>query len=46
MNTWEDAAVIDEINRLDKSRLVLCGLRTSVCIVGPALSALEQGFEV
>jgi nicotinamidase-related amidase len=25
---------------------VLSGLWTSVCIVGPALSALEQGFEV
>jgi nicotinamidase-related amidase len=24
----------------------LCGLWTSVCIVGPALSALDQGFEV
>jgi nicotinamidase-related amidase len=46
MNTWEDAAVIDEINRLDKQRLVMCGLWTSVCIVGPALSAIEQGFEV
>lgn len=46
MNTWEDAAVIAEINRLDKSRIVLAGLWTSVCIVGPALSALDQGFEV
>jgi nicotinamidase-related amidase len=46
MNTWEDKAVIDEINRIGKSRLVLCGLWTSVCIVGPALSALDQGFEV
>jgi nicotinamidase-related amidase len=25
---------------------VLAGLWTSVCIVGPALSALDQGFEV
>lgn len=46
MNTWEDAAVIDEINRIGKSRIVLSGLWTSVCIVGPALSALSQGFEV
>ena len=46
MNTWEDAAVIAEINRIGKPRLVLCGLWTGVCIVGPALSALEQGFEV
>jgi nicotinamidase-related amidase len=46
MNTWEDAAVIKTINRLGKERVVLAGLWTSVCIVGPALSALAQGFEV
>lgn len=46
MNTWEDAAVIDEVNRIAKPRIVLCGLWTSVCIVGLALSALSQGFEV
>lgn len=46
MNTWEDAAVISEVNKISKKRIVLCGLWTSVCIVGPALSALDQGFEV
>jgi nicotinamidase-related amidase len=46
MNTWEDAAVIVEVNRIAKKRIVLSGLWTSVCIVGPALSALDQGFEV
>ncbi|KAG1529178.1 hypothetical protein G6F50_018176 [Rhizopus delemar] len=46
MNTWEDQAVIAEINRSGKRRLGLAGLWTSVCIVGPALSALDQGFEV
>jgi nicotinamidase-related amidase len=46
MNTWEDKTVIDEVNRIGKGRVVLAGLWTSVCIVGPALSALEQGFEV
>jgi nicotinamidase-related amidase len=46
MNTWEDAAVIDEVNRIGKNRLVFAGLWTSVCIVGPTLSALDQGFDV
>jgi len=46
MNTWEDVAVIEEVNRIGKDRLVFAGLWTSVCIVGPVLSALEQGFEV
>nr|WP_230987293.1 hydrolase [Allorhizobium terrae] len=46
MNTWEDAAVIGEVNRIGKKRIVLAGLWTGVCIVGPALSAIAQGFEV
>jgi nicotinamidase-related amidase len=46
MNTWEDEAVIGEVNRIGKGRIVMAGLWTSVCIVGPALSALDQGFEV
>ncbi|MFS2109604.1 hydrolase [Sphingomonas sp. Sphisp140] len=45
MNTWEDAAVIEEVNRIGKQRLVFAGLWTSVCIVGPVLSAIDQGFE-
>jgi len=46
MNTWEDANVVNELNRIGKDRLVFAGLWTSVCIVGPTLSALEQGYEV
>jgi nicotinamidase-related amidase len=46
MNTWEDAAVIKRVNDIGKSRLVFAGLWTGVCIVGPTLSALDQGFEV
>src|SRR5919107_130061 len=46
MNTWEDAAVIQRVNEIGKNRLVMAGLWTSVCIVGPTLSALDQGFEV
>jgi nicotinamidase-related amidase len=46
MNTWEDAHVIAQVNKIGKGRLVLCGLWTSVCIVGPTLSAIDQGFEV
>ncbi|MBY8823660.1 isochorismatase family protein [Sphingomonas colocasiae] len=46
MNTWEDAAVIDAVNRIGKERLVFAGLWTSVCIVGPVASAIDQGFDV
>lgn len=46
MNAWEDRQVTDAVNRAGKSRIVIAGLWTSVCIVGPTLSALDQGFEV
>ncbi len=46
MNAWEDRRITDQVNAIGKSRIVLAGLWTSVCIVGPALSALDQGFEV
>lgn len=46
MNTWEDENIAVEINRIAPDRIVFAGLWTSVCIVGPVLSALEQGFEV
>jgi nicotinamidase-related amidase len=46
MNTWEDPNVIEQFNKLGKTKVVFAGLWTSVCIVGPALSAIDQGFEV
>jgi nicotinamidase-related amidase len=46
MNTWEDPRIAERVNAIGKGRVVLAGLWTSVCIVGPALSALDQGFEV
>lgn len=46
MNTWEDSRIADRVNTIGKGRLALAGLWTSVCIVGPALSAIDQGFEV
>ena len=46
MNTWEDARISERVNRFDRTKVVFAGLWTSVCIVGPTLSALDQGFEV
>ncbi|MDB5860319.1 MAG: hydrolase [Ramlibacter sp.] len=46
MNSWEDRHVIEQVNAIGKKRIVLAGLWTSVCIVGPALSAIEQGHQV
>jgi nicotinamidase-related amidase len=46
MNFWEDAAVVAQVGKIGKDRLVIAGLWTSVCIVGPVLSAIAQGYEV
>lgn len=46
MNTWEDEAAYKAITATGKKKLVLAGLWTGVCIVGPALSALSEGFDV
>lgn len=46
MNTWEDKPTHDAIVALKKKKLVFGGLWTSVCIVGPVLSAIEDGYEV
>lgn len=46
MNTWEDEIAYKAITGKNKKKLVLAGLWTGVCIVGPALSAIEEGYEV
>jgi nicotinamidase-related amidase len=46
MNSWEDANVVETLNGIGRDRLIFAGLWTSVCIVGPVLSAIEQGYEV
>lgn len=46
MNTWEDVNAHKAIADKGKKRIVLAGLWTSVCIVGPALSAINEGYEV
>lgn len=46
MNTWEDAAAYKAIKATNQQKIVLAGLWTSVCIVGPALSALDEGHIV
>jgi nicotinamidase-related amidase len=46
MNTWEDEAAYKAITDTGKKKIVLAGLWTGVCIVGPALSALSEGYEV
>ncbi|MFD2966557.1 hydrolase [Sphingobacterium bambusae] len=46
MNTWEDINAHKAISGKGKKKIVMAGLWTSVCVVGPALSAISEGYEV
>lgn len=46
MNAWEDVNAFKAIIGKNKKKIVMAGLWTSVCIVGPALSAKADGYDV
>jgi len=46
VNAWEDHRITDHINKYGKDKIIMAGLWTSVCVAGPALSAIDQDFEV
>ena len=46
MNAWEDIRIVEAIKRTGKKRIVIAGLWTEICVTLPALSALEDGYEV
>ena len=45
MNSWEDANAYKAIIGKGKKKIVFAGLWTSVCIVGPVLSAINDGYD-
>jgi nicotinamidase-related amidase len=46
MNTWEDQRITDRVNQIGRKKIVIAALWTEVCGVGPALSAIDQGYQV
>lgn len=46
MNFWEDANAFKTVIAKGSKTLVIGGLWTSVCIVGPVLSAINDGYTV
>ncbi len=46
MNSWEDTRVVKQVEAFGHKKLVLAGLWTEICITGPALSAIEDGYQV
>lgn len=46
MNAWEDLNAYKAITGAGKKKIVFGGLWTEVCIVGPVLSAIAEGYDV
>lgn len=46
MNSWENAKLVAEVERIGRKKLVIAALWTEVCLVFPAIQAMEAGYEV
>jgi len=46
VNAWDDKRFVEAIRATGKRNLVMAGVTTDVCVMGPAISAVEAGFDV
>lgn len=46
MNSWEDANFLNAVQATGRKKLVIAALWTEVCLAFPAISAIEEGYEV
>ncbi len=46
MNAWDDAAFRKAVEATGKKNIIVAGLWTEVCVTWPALSMLEEGYNV
>ncbi|RKQ60906.1 nicotinamidase-related amidase [Vogesella indigofera] len=46
INAWDNADFVQAVKATGKRQLILAGVVTEVCVAFPALSALEEGYEV
>ena len=46
VNAWSDPAFRDAVLGLGRRQLVMAAVTTDICLVFPAISAVEEGFEV
>ena len=46
INAWEDNNFKRAVSETGKKKLIIAGLWTEVCVTFPALSALEDGYQV
>lgn len=46
VNAWDDPAFADACRTTNRRNFIMAGVTTDVCMVSPAISALEEGFNV
>lgn len=46
INAWDNADFVRAVKATGKKQLIIAGVVTEVCVAFPALSALQEGFEV
>lgn len=46
INAWDNEDFVAAVRATGKKQLIIAGVVTEVCVAFPALSALEEGFEV
>ncbi|WP_165248675.1 isochorismate family cysteine hydrolase YcaC [Paludisphaera soli] len=46
INAWDNEDFVKAVKATGKKQLIIAGVVTEVCVAFPALSAIEEGFEV
>ncbi|NHX33993.1 isochorismatase family protein, partial [Escherichia coli] len=46
INAWDNEEFVKAVKATGKKQLIIAGVVTEVCVAFPALSALEEGYEV
>jgi nicotinamidase-related amidase len=46
INAWDNADFVKAVKATGRTQLIIAGVVTEVCVAFPALSAIEEGFEV
>jgi nicotinamidase-related amidase len=46
INAWDNEDFVNAVKTTGKKQLIIAGVVTEVCVAFPALSALEEGYEV
>jgi nicotinamidase-related amidase len=46
INTWEDTRAVDAVEATGRTKLIMAGLWTEICVAMPAIQALDDGYTV